>query len=192
MEERMSDPLERGLVYKGEAGVAWELRLAETQEPTGAETEKNERLLRVLSLFDEQGPERAEEEVEAVPELIRLETKLDLILELLFELVSTNEDKLRRVSIQLGAYGMEWEQDGLPPDIEDPVWVALRLDRRLPQPIRLPARVLVVQSKGSGHLVRVAFEHQRGELLELLEKFIFRQHRRQIAKMRANQQPRRP
>lgn len=189
MEEGKKNPLGQGLVYEGETGMAWELRLDRAQESvSGAETERNERLLRALSLFDEQGSERPDDESETTPELIRLETKLDLALELLFELVSSNKEKLRRVPIRLGAYGMEWRQEAPPPGIEDPLWVHLRLDPRLPQPIRLPARVVAVETLASGDLVRVEFEHQGGELPELLEKFIFRHHRRQVAQMRAAKQ----
>ena len=186
MEQDDSKLQEQGLVYEGMTDLAWESRSEDKQgSAMGTETNRNERLLRVLSLFDEQIPERSEDETEAMSELLRIETKLDLVLELLSSLVASNEKKLRRLPIRLGAYGIEWEEESIAPADGELLWLQFKLDLRLPQPLCLPARVVDVQAQPGKHTVRAEFEFQGAELPELLEKFIFRQHRRQIARMRA-------
>lgn len=173
-----------GLVFRQQLGLSWEPRENEENEKDDV-AEYNTKLLQMLPLFEERSSERGEEDVERTQELTRVERKLDLLLELVSEWIRTNRDQPPQVAVTLGAEAVSWLQEAESPLPEQQVWISLQIDQRLPAPLRLPARVVSVEAERNCHRVMVRFENISDTTAELLEKFIFRQHRREIARMRA-------
>lgn len=147
-------------------------------------SEKNERLLRVALLSDEHPPERVDEEIGHPGELQRIESKLDLVLELLAELLTDSDAGMQPRSVRLGARGLEWVEPGQAPAIGSTVVVSFVPDPGLPRPLSFHTRVLEVLPEAQGSRVRVRFEVEGDAVRELLERLIFRHHRRQVAQMR--------
>lgn len=174
-----------GLVYRQRLGLSWGPR-ENGEIENGVVAESNGRLLQMLPLFEDRSSDRVEEDGERTQELIRVERKLDLLLELVSEWIKTNRDQPRQVAVTLGAETASWLQEDEWPPPEQQVWVHLQIDQRLPGPLQLPARVVSVAAESNWHRVTVRFEGIAESTSELLEKFIFRQHRREIARMRAH------
>lgn len=183
------DPLSAGLVMEAVMPLAWQSETGVRNEkwgltPNSGFSEKNERLLRVALLSDEHQPERVDEEAGHPGELLRIESKLDLVLELLSELLATSGAALHTRSVHLTARGLEWVEPGPVPAADSMVIVSLLPDPGLPRPLSFSARVLQVSPEAQGSRVRVQFEVAGDAATELLERLIFRHHRRQVAQMK--------
>jgi len=146
--------------------------------------EKNERLLRVALLSDEHQLERVDEEIGHPGELQRIESKLDLVLELLAELLTDSDAGMQPRPVRLAARGLEWVEPGPVPAAGSTVVVNFIPDPGLPRPLSFTARVLEVLAETQGSRVRVRFEAEGDAVRELLERLIFRHHRRQVAQMK--------
>jgi hypothetical protein len=111
-------------------------------------------------------------------ELHRLEVKMDLILDLLTEVVSQSQILPASVPIEFNEYAIQ-----LPPTAEIEtdmnVRIDLYLDPAFPKPVILFARVYSVEP------FRLEIQHVSEVITDLLSRYIFRQHRRQIAKERS-------
>jgi hypothetical protein len=146
--------------------------------------ERNERLLRNINLLAEQGPERPEEEGEYEAALIRLETKVDLLLDLFSRFGSEAEGMPAAAGVRLSAEGMEWCAEGVAPAVGQQGWIRLYLEPRLPQAVQFPVRILAVETEAAQYKAVARFETLGEGVQNLLEKLIFRHHRRQIAQRR--------
>jgi hypothetical protein len=146
--------------------------------------EKNERLLRSINLLAEQGHEKPEEEGEHEAALIRLETKVDLLLDLFSRIGADAGGLPPSAPVRLSAKGVEWLRAGEAPAAGQRVWIHLYLEPRLPEAVQFPARVLNVETEGVQQRVLARFEPLGEGAQNLLEKMIFRHHRRQVAQQR--------
>jgi virulence-associated protein VagC len=185
LSDEKSHPLEDTLIFADELPLQWQER--SEQSPGESMTriaEKNERLLRSINLLAEQGHEKPEEEGEHEAALIRLETKVDLLLDL-FSRIGSDAVGLPPVApVRLSAKGMEWLREGEAPDAGQSVWIHLYLEPRLPEAVQFPARILEVTTAGAQQRVIARFETLGEGVQNLLEKMIFRHHRRQVAQQR--------
>jgi hypothetical protein len=183
--EKETGPLEQTLVYEDELPLQW---LERGDQGTGGSitriAESNERLLRNINLLAEQGHERPEEEGEYEAALVRLETKVDLLLDLFSRLGPDAGNRPPAAALRLAAGGAEWLQDGEAPGVGQSIWVRIFLEPRLPDGVQLPARVLSVEAEGLSQKVLVRFESLGEGVQNQLEKMIFRHHRRQVAQQR--------
>lgn len=179
----LDDPFGDGLVYEASLPLHW--RMAdEAPSPADeaerrARNERNDDLLRILSIVDQSGIERNEEKPDFHQELLRLETKLDLILELVGEVASKELGVPPRVPVKLSARGMAWRTDS-PPPLNARVILSLYLQPGLPRPIVIAARVIAVD----GNVVSTVFEGTSEAVEDGIDKLIFRHHRRAIAQAR--------
>lgn len=176
-----SSPLEGVLVYEGSLPIAWEAR-----SETGAEwelaraSEQNEHLLRYANLLGEQHRERLDDETEADSRLSRIESKVDLLVDLFSRLLEQGENTMQASPVRLSGAAIEW-RSSTPPDPGIAIWIQLQLDRRLPGALRLPARVLEVTAEGDEKRITAGFQTLGEGVQDQLEKIIFRHHRRQVA-----------
>lgn len=133
-------------------------------------------LLGRLLALEDGAAARTEDDKEPSPELLRLERKLDLVLELLaYRLNDTTAAPERPVRVS--AAGACWRQ--AEPMVERPFGiVSIHLHRLLPRPLRLPVRRLQAAAEGQ---VEVAFLDLDEECEDLLVRYVFLQHRRQLA-----------
>jgi hypothetical protein len=178
-----SNPLSDGVVIETVTAVGWLPRAT----ADGAAGAGNEHLLRLLLFSDEWRPE-GDEEKEYATELLRIEAKLDLVLELLATL-QPEERSLEICHASFSAAGVHWRPEaGEVPETGAPVWILLRPDQRLPRPLQLPAVVTEKKWKEGAWKVSAAFEMLDEPLQALWERYIFRQHRRQVAQLRRRSQ----
>ena len=62
----------------------------------------------------------------------------------------------------------------------------LYINRTLPQPLKIPCTVAGERSEGGEHVAQLAFRDMSEGTVDLLEKLIFRHHRRLVAGARAS------
>ncbi|MES9962674.1 MAG: PilZ domain-containing protein [Candidatus Sedimenticola sp. 20ELBAFRAG] len=186
MEEYLGD----GLVYESKLPLSCEIADESTLEQgvQGAAS-RNERLLQCLIALDERRKETSDEDDEHSAELLRLEAKVDMLLELVSGLVQQQDQVALPVLLRLGSEGMNWVVKDTELRAGQYVWVTLDVDARLPQALKLPSLVRDISDHKDGRLVSVGFIDQGERFSDLLQKFIFRHHRRQVAKMKATRQP---
>lgn len=181
-----NDPLSGGLCYQESLAVHWE-EASEGELPQWliAADDLNERMLATLVTLQEGQAESQENDQERSPELVRIEAKLELLLEMVSQLMEVPGERGKCYPVHLGAEGVAWEGDLSPlPRVGQWLWLEVKLDGRLPKPLRFYGRVFSVEVSGPGHRVTLAFETLSQRVGDLLEKVIFRQHRRQVAMIR--------
>ncbi len=186
MEISDTTPFADSLVITASLPLSWSGR--EQECPDNEYTriaEHNEHVLRCVNLLGEQVREKVDEETETDSAMMRLEAKVNLIL----ELVSRLEQRISRTpevtDIRLASGGVEWGCNGIPPAIGSHIWIELHIDNRVPEAMKIPARVLTVVEKAGAFTILAVFESLGEVVQELLDKLIFRHHRRMIAQSRA-------
>lgn len=182
-----NDPLSEGLMYEDQLPLGW----MPLQEPVSDSqlirtAEQNEHLLQGMITLQEHHSDTTEEDSENTNEIKRIELKLDLLLEIVSQLKKPCEEDPDTKPLRLGAKGIAWKSTGSPlPEAGQHLWVTLRLDPRLPRPLKLQGEVVAVDKGGEADRVLVKFQDLGQKVTELLEKIIFRHHRRQVAFLKA-------
>lgn len=189
MMEEPHEREERGVSYDATLYLGWRSRTGSPESSTFLESDRDERLLRALLLFQEFHREGAEEAGERSTELVRIEAKLDLLFDLVCQLLGGDADSTESCPVTLWMTGVSWiTTSENPPSVGDPLWLSLFLDPDIPQPLRLPVRVTGVQrEEASGCRIEATIETLEDSLDDLWGRFIFRQHRRMIARQKARE-----
>jgi hypothetical protein len=171
------DSLGTGLALDERLPLRWLPAPAPAELP--AVQQANEETLRIiLSLDEHHAVEAGEDNAEIAQELVRLESKINLILELVSQVLVRQLDLPAAVPVHLSAHAIEWPADA-PPGAADGL-VELYVCPRYPRPLRLPARL----EPAAGDTRRARFGELGEAVQDLLEKLIFRHHRRRIAATR--------
>lgn len=143
-------------------------------------------LLTTLLAIEESTAARTntDDEAEAGPDLLRLERKLDLVLELLSARL-LGADAPEERSVQMSAAGARWPvgPSAPRPAVGSRGIVSIHLHRLLPRALRLPAEVL---PDAAGWL-SLRFLDVGEVCRELLVRHVFQQHRRHLAGARRAQ-----
>lgn len=139
----------------------------------------NEDRLRIINGIDDYQAESEEDMLEIAVQLQRLEFKVNLALDMLSELLLGRANVPQPMAVSLGLSRLSW-QGGALPGIGELVRAEVYLHRRYPFPVVLTGRV----DKVIADRVELLLEPQPESVRVLLEKFIFRCHRRQIARLR--------
>lgn len=148
-------------------------------------TERNVRTLQVCATIEEQGPvEKAEDKSLHSSDLLRLEVKMNLVLELMGQLLAAHQARPAATSLRFNALGAVW-QTATPPRSGEQGLLDIWLRDCLAQPLSLIANVTQVTSEGR---VKATFTPPGEATADLIEKLAFRRHRRHVAGVR---QPRR-
>jgi hypothetical protein len=71
--------------------------------------------------------------------------------------------------------------------VGDLIWVQVKPDDRLLEPLRLPAEIYSTDADGGSVNCIARFVGQGEYVLDLLEKLIFKFHRRAVAQLRTQQ-----
>lgn len=178
--------LHNELAYEDVFPVGWRSLSRPLDLPAvAALTERNVRTLQVCATIEEQGPvEKSEDKALNSADLLRLEVKMNLVLELMGQLLAAQQQRPRPVSMRFNALGAIW-RSATPPRVGDQGLLDIYLRECLAQPLTLIANVTHVSADG---VVRVAFTPPGEATADLIEKLAFRRHRRHVAGVR---QPRR-
>jgi atypical PilZ domain-containing cyclic di-GMP receptor len=141
--------------------------------------ERNARLLQAREAMDQLGPvEKQDENSPHSADLMRLELKVNLLLDLVGQILASNRPRPAPVPVRFNAQGVVWRTTGALPEAGAQGVVEIFLHDCIAEPLRLPGRVTNVTPDGH---VKVRFTPVGDTVADLLEKLAFRRHRRQIA-----------
>jgi hypothetical protein len=123
----------------------------------------------------------AKEESQALAhELLRLEYKLNVLLRLTATLVASSTSIPKPQRTRLGARGLEWHGAEAPKTGATGL-VYMYINPALPQPLKIPCVVAGERVQDGARVAQLAFKDLSESVTDLLEKLIFRHHRRLIA-----------
>jgi hypothetical protein len=187
---RVHPSADNALVHEDTLPVGWQ-RLGAAPHP-GELHRLNASALHVLQAalaWDElPAPDTEEEAGVRTQELLRLETKLNLVLELLSELVQQQGLMPNPVPVRLSAEGIGFEtHDRLAPG--EHLRLGIYLVAGTPKALTLPAVVKAVERRGDAYWVQARFVDLTAAVRDLLERLLFRFHRRRVAQARRAHQP---
>ena len=149
--------------------------------------ERNLRLLQAWDAMEEHVPleKQKPEDAPYAAEIMRLDLKVNLLLDLVGQLLAANRPRPASVPIRFNALGAMWRGSGTLPEAGEQGLAEIWLRDCMAEPLRLAGRVTNVTPDGH---IKVKFLPMGEAVSDLLEKLAFRRHRRQIAGAR---QPRR-
>lgn len=188
MSESSESIFEQGLSYGADLPLEWQSRAephsdVQLQQINAAA----EQSLRLLSALEEHHPESLDEHGTG-QELARLEFKVNLLLDLVSHLLAQQQNLPQACPVRISSLGLEWHSERAAAPPGTPGEVVLYINPELARPVRLPARIGTPSQGGEGGTVAV-FEGLSDGVVDLLEKMIFRRHRRQIAQSRPSRDP---
>jgi hypothetical protein len=144
---------------------------ADNQQLLGAESSLDE--VRVHEALKDESPA-------LLHELQRLEFKLNVLLRITSDLARRSSNLPEPHHIRLAASGMEWIGDDAPQTGATGL-VDLYINTTLPQPLKLPATVISNVAHADSGAAQMQFSGLSDQVVDLIEKLIFRHHRRLVA-----------
>jgi len=180
---------EQALIYEDLLPLKWQ---ALADEPSSLETSKldasNEEILRFIDVLDEHPHESTGEHSSINQELVKVEIKFDLLLNMLTQLLSVYFPPPAPVNVRLTPFGAQWtSHTAVSPGTAG--LVEIYLNSRCPRALVFPARVEQAEQDGQIYRVSVKFTEMSDSIRERLEKMIFRHHRRGVALARRRPMP---
>jgi Atypical PilZ domain, cyclic di-GMP receptor len=178
--------LQNELAYQDMLAVGWrELSKSLDLPAVTALMDANVRVLQVCAAIEEQGAvEKKDEKSPHSADLMRLEVKMNLLLDLMGQLLAAARPRPAATVIRFNALGAVWKSSA-PRRVGEQGLLDIYLRDSLPQPLTVIANVTHVAADGQ---VKATFSPPGEAVSELIEKLAFRRHRRQVAGAR---QPRR-
>jgi len=168
------------LAYEDMLPVRWRPQAETVSEVMAAQNlvERNLRVLQACDALEEHGQlEKSDDESPHSADLMRLDFKLNLLLDLVGQLMANSQPRARPVPIRFNAMGAMWKVDE-PLALGAHGVLEITLRELVMQPLSLPAEV--VSGAGAGE-ARVRFLWLGETVADHIEKLVFRRHRRKIA-----------
>lgn len=171
--------------FRGRMPLRWEPLESEPDEGQFSSlNEQNVALLRAVSALEERHSETPDNPQHIpLPDIQRLEAKLDLLLTLVGQIRSTSEIVPPSRTLELSAAGLAWwpgEGEGAMREGMIGL-VEISLAAYAAQPLKLPVYVESVSDWEGGRVVLATFLGINATTADALEKLVFRHHRRAIA-----------
>jgi hypothetical protein len=143
--------------------------------------ERNLRVLQACDALEEHGStEKSDDEHPHSADIMRLDFKLNLLLDLAGQLLAASQPRVGPVPIRFNAMGATWKSaEKL--DIGALGILEITLRDLVVQPLNLPAEVVLGAAEGE---TRVRFLAIGETVADHIEKLVFRRHRRKIAGQR--------
>jgi len=176
------------LAFQDVLPISWrQLTNSVDREIAAGFDERNLRLLQAWDAMEEHVPaEKSKtEDSPYATEILRLDLKINLLLDLVGQLLAANRPRPPASSVKFNAVGAMWRGSGALPEAGEQGVLEIYLRDCLAEPLRLAGRVTNVTPDGQ---IKVKFLPMGEAVSDLMEKLAFRRHRRQIAGAR---QPRR-
>jgi Atypical PilZ domain, cyclic di-GMP receptor len=168
------------LAYQDVVPLQW--RTLPTPLSTDAQTqlaERNARLLQACAALDEHGhTEKTDENSPHAADILRLDLKINLLLDLVGRLLVANQPRPAAQSLRFNAQGATWKMASPTCKPGDEGVLEIFLKDVLVEPLRMLGRVAAVSADGQ---IKVKFSAQSETIADLIEKLAFRKHRRQVA-----------
>ncbi|MEL0027294.1 MAG: PilZ domain-containing protein [Perlucidibaca sp.] len=172
-----SEELASAICLEGVLPVAWKDMPAGMGDVEYASLhEGNLMLLNAIAVMEQPRHADSEESQAIHQELFRLEAKLDLLTSLMTRLLEKYELVPPLASVRLTARSFHWHGSMLPAEAGRSGIIEIYVHPLVAAPLRLPARV---EQAGSAQLAEMPVVMRNA-----LERFLFRQHRRQVAEHR--------
>lgn len=124
-----------------------------------------------------------DESTALIHELQRLEYKLNLLLRLVADLAMHNSGLPAPQRFRVSSCGLEWLGEQGPPAGATGI-VSAYINPALPQPLKIPCTVIGERTVDGHRVAQLKFCGLSDAAVELLEKLIFRHHRRSVADSR--------
>lgn len=144
---------------------------------------RTEALLRALAVLEESRADESDERTPVDQSVRRLEAKVDLLIGLVGSLLQRDQPADPVRCLQWSARGVAIELPGADPALVPgaPALFRIQPADALPEAMLLPGRVLAVEASPAGRRVWLEFAPVPPALEALLERHLFRVHRRAIA-----------
>jgi hypothetical protein len=174
--------LDGGLVFEESLPLAWAAGpLAQGAGLARLNADNHQLLGAEASLDEVRVSEALKEESPALQhELQRLEYKLNILLRLTAELAARSNPLPPAQRTRLGPRGLEWFGDGAPL-VGATGLLHLYINPALPQPLKIPCVVVGNRLEDAQRVAQLQFRELSDAVVEMLEKLIFRHHRRLVA-----------
>jgi hypothetical protein len=182
--EQNQEHLGKALIYEDQIPLLAEQIKDDTRQVSGQRLElQNLKILRLLWNMQESLHELPEQYHELESVFLRLDNKLDVLLELLGQIASQTMDLPPQSRIRLNSIRLSWLSESAPQPASR--WqVECYVIPSVPTPLTLSGRVCAIHPEGSSFWIELELE-PLGELVaDLLDKIIFRAHRRAVARQR--------
>ncbi|MGD9842501.1 MAG: PilZ domain-containing protein [Steroidobacteraceae bacterium] len=141
--------------------------------------ERNLKLLQTCILLDEHvQADKSDERSPYHADIIRLDMKVNLLLDLVGHLLSASHPLPDAFPIRFNAQGAVWKDAALSGAAESTGVLEIHLHQNLFDPLRFPGQLVSVSASG---LVKVKFESLGDAVADLIDKLAFRRHRRHVA-----------
>lgn len=134
------------------------------------------------------GHDGNEEQNRILNDIARLETKLNLVLEMLSDVLLQQNAAPHMASISMGTHQLGWRVKQTVHRPGEQGLVSIYLVPGLAKPLRLAVEVIEVKSENSHSLIITKWLNLSEQVKELIAKYIFVQHRKEIARQRLHQQ----
>lgn len=170
------------LAYEDLMPVRWS-PLAEEIDPVFVSScaERNLKLLLAAAALEEHGqPEKQDEHAPHHADIVRLDMKVNLLLELVGQILVANQPRPPLVAVRFNARGAAWRSAAPVPAIGSNGVLEVYLRECIVEPLRLIGRIANV----ADGKVRAKFIHPGDAVADHIEKLAFRRHRRQVAGVR--------
>ncbi len=176
-----------GVVYEDRLPLTWRwAELPSTRREREHQDESNLAVMNVvLSLGEKSVIDGGEESAPWMQEMARIESKLDLVLALLGDVLARDQNLPvpMPIPVCLTGSGITWCTDNSL-QVDDPVELTLYLLPGVPRPVILHGIVQEVEPEATGYRIQAAFTDMQPLFQDNLDKLVFRWHRRHIAEVR--------
>jgi hypothetical protein len=171
------------LAYEDLLPVRWVAHTKPVDDITAQHlAERNVRVLQACDALEDYGQhEKSDDESPHSADLMRLDFKLNLLLELAGQLLANSQERVQPVAIRLNALGASWKLDGAPPLPGTHGILEVVIRDILVQPLNLPSESVLAVAPGEA---RVRFTALGEVVADHIERLVFRRHRRRIADTR--------
>lgn len=168
------------LAYEDVLPIVWR-RAPEPIDATlvSSYQDRNLRVLQALSALEEHA--QVEKQDESSPhhaDLLRLDLKVNLLLDMVGQLLVASHPRPRAAAIRFNALGAVWQGVSPHPEMGNQGILEIYLRDCIAEPLRLFGRIASVGPDGR---IKARFVPPGEHIADLLEKLAFRKHRRQVA-----------
>jgi len=167
------------LAYEDLLPVLWRPLNEPVSEITAQRlAESNLRVLQACDALEEHGQtEKPDDESPHSADIMRLDFKLNLLLDLVGQLIAASQPRARPLPIRFNAMGATWKPvEPLAPGANGILEITLK--ELIVQPLHLPSEVVAATAREQA---RVRFLALGETVADHIEKLVFRRHRRKIA-----------
>jgi hypothetical protein len=168
------------LAYEDVLPIAWR-PLNEPLDASliGSYQDRNMRVLQALSALEEHGQlEKPDENAPHHADLMRLDLKMNLILDMVGQLLVASHPRPRAAAVRFNAVGAVWQSHTPYPEMGSQGVLEIYLRDCIADPLHLVGRIVSVGLDGR---TKTRFLPPGEHIADLLEKLAFRKHRRQVA-----------